>query len=209
MDTLVLVERHARPGQEESLLAEMQRLGSGGALRREAGRSVRLFVDTAAPTHIFTVARWTTRAAYEAIVPGDPAVQAFDALCLGPPRRWFFEPLFLYRVHSRDPAVMGCALIEARPTESTRIRDLLIQLREPLLDAPDLLLHTLAQEQDAPQLFLAMHGWTSLAALEEFRRTSPQTPRNRLLAAGVQSIQEFTGYVRGDFAPDPAALLGA
>jgi hypothetical protein len=94
MDTLVLVERHARPGQEESLLAEMQRLGSGGALRREAGRSVRLFVDTAAPTHIFTVARWTTRAAYEAIVPGDPAVQAFDALCLGPPRRWFFEPLF-------------------------------------------------------------------------------------------------------------------
>ena len=84
-----------------------------------------------------------------------------------------------------------------------------MRLRKSLLDSPDLLQHTLAQEQGAAQVFLVMHGWTTLAALEEFRRTSVQTPREILLAAGVESIQQFTGYVRGDFAPAHAALLRA
>jgi hypothetical protein len=79
MDTLVLAERCARPGQAASLLAAMQRLEADRALHGGAMRPVRIFVDVAAPTHILWATQWTTRAACEAAVPGDLAVQALDS----------------------------------------------------------------------------------------------------------------------------------
>ena len=168
MTVTLITRRQARPGQEANLLAmAVSKLADE---RYRESRSVRLFQGREDPGLLLHVATWDNR---EAFARGmrDRGIDELDALCVGPPERYFCDWLSFYTVVTSQPALVTCTMVEVPSAKSDALAAFLKEMTATLrAGLPDMVLHGLYRDQDAPCRFVVLQGWQSPEAWERARQ---------------------------------------
>ncbi|HZR98532.1 MAG TPA: antibiotic biosynthesis monooxygenase [Chloroflexota bacterium] len=193
MAVIVVVERRARTGQAEALIAAAQRLWTGPWPWSEGRRHVRLFQGTEEPDRLLYVAEWESAESYWANRRGS----SLDALSVtpAPPRLYTWRRR--YENLARTPSALDAVALQiprAALDETLRALD---DVGERVRAEAGLVLYMVCQDTaDAGQL-LILEGWASPEAQAAHRqRTAPA-----LIAAhrarGVR-VDVFVGRPRGE-----------
>ena len=207
MAVIVVVQRRARTGQADTLLAAARRRW---ARPWPAGRQhVRLFQGTEEPERVLFVGEWDSADAYWATRRNVNSA-GLDALSVAPASPRVYDWRWRYENLARRPAVLTAVTLRVPPVVLAETIQFVENARAEVRGAAGLVLHLFCQDGADPCQLLILQGWAAPEALAAHRAaTAP-----RLVAAhrtrGVQ-VDLFVGQPRGDedqweaLAPDRAA----
>lgn len=205
MSVLVVVRRRAQPGLEEQAIEEMMRRVADRSRNDRRSRLVWVFQAVDDPAQLLYTGVWPSIADYWQRQQSKPAAQ-LDALCVGPPERYFFERLRTVEVASLRAHAVDCTFVQLAPAEgATAERFLLEDSHRAAQHLPGFVLHALYRGLDPPSLRFVMHGWESLAALERFRHEVLPALVRELSVTGA-TVTLFAGRARGGAAGLPHGL---
>jgi quinol monooxygenase YgiN len=201
MAVVAVVERRARTGRAEVLIAAARRRWAGAGPGPVGRRCVRLFQGADEPEQVLAVAEWATAEAYWAHRRRGDA-EGLEALSIAPapPRlyawRWRYEHL------ARSPAVLSAVTLRIPPEARTTVPAQIDAARDQVRAAAGLVLHLYCQDLADPGQLLLLQGWTSAAALAAYRADVAPALLAAQRARGVQ-VDRFTGQPRADDAWTP------
>jgi quinol monooxygenase YgiN len=192
---MVVVQRRARTGQAEALIAAARRrwLEPGGWL---AGRRhVRLFQGAEEPERLLHVAEWESAETYWANRRGASAA-GLDALAVAPARPRLYTWRWRYENLARAPTVLSAVTLHAPPAVLPETLSYVDDARARVRAAVGLVLHIFCQDTEDPGELLILQGWASAEALAAHRRDVAPALMAAHRARGVQ-VDLFVGQPRG------------
>lgn len=193
MPTTVIVQRVARYGQEEALIAAML----DRVLVAAPGKSTHAYVlqSQADRRVMLYVGDWASRAAYlqRPLPHGDHV----DELCDGPPQAQFFHQLIAHQNLVQRPSAITCTVFRVPADQVASTVADLIQRTGPIIEQqPGCTFHRVYQNEDDPTHLVAMSGWRSLVDNMAFQERVKHLA-GELLERGV-IIERFHSRTRGD-----------
>jgi quinol monooxygenase YgiN len=194
MTVIVVVQRRARTGQAEALIAAAQRRW---ARPWPAGRRhVRLFQGTAEPERILFVGEWDSAERYWAS-RRDVDTSGLDALCVTPAPPQVYDWRWRYQNLARRPGVLSVVTLRVPPDALAATVQYVEDARAGVREAAGLVLHLLCQNPGDPGQLLILQGWATPEAMAAHRRETAPVLQAAHQARGVQ-VDIFVGQPRGD-----------
>jgi quinol monooxygenase YgiN len=196
MSITVVVRRQARHGQADQLLA-LARERMNMTLRRPDRRfRTQIFQSRADPHGLLWVGSWESEADYWVRMEEAGGFERLNALSAAPAERYFFQQLASFENMGRIPVVVQCTLIHAAPDTTARILEYLLEHSGPALKRlPGLLMRMLYQDRDEHSRLFTIHGWESVAAIDQHHREEHQHFGSQLHELGAR-VEYFRGLTR-------------
>jgi quinol monooxygenase YgiN len=193
---IVVVQRRARTGQAEALIAAARRRWMGPSAWPQGRRHVRLFQSTQEPERILYVAEWDSAEAYLAN-RRKASTAGLDALCVAPAPPQFYTWRWHYQNLARTPAALSAITLRVPPDVLPETLQYVEEARSHVRDAAGLVLHTFCQDTADPGQPLVLHGWASAEAMAAHRQDTAPAMIAAHRARGVQ-VDLFVGQPRAD-----------
>jgi hypothetical protein len=167
MLSTILTLRRARAGKSTQLLETALRSLDSPANYHPARLRLRMFQGRHRPDLLLILSDWTTRDAGAKYLATNPNREPVDELCVRRPTPSFYHPLSVYEEPGVVLGTASCTYVHCRRAAIPAVLDFLLEgSGEAIRQQAGLLLHALYQDEDRPNYFLSLRGWTSEAAME-------------------------------------------
>jgi hypothetical protein len=200
MTVTVVVRRRARPGADEALIALMSTIIARPHSRASA--RARMFQGLDDPRAVLYLGQWASREEY--LTRDSTPQDDLNRLAEGAAERFFCQQLDYFEVPGVHVALLGCTIIQARPSAGAALITYLFERSGPVLQAArGLALRAVYQDIDEPSRLLSLRGWSSAAELEAAQRELKPVLDAPLLELGA-TMESFLGRARADMARPPS-----
>jgi quinol monooxygenase YgiN len=193
---IVVVQRRARTGQAEALIAAARRRWIGPGPWPAGRRQVRLFQGTGEPERILYVAEWESAEAYWANRRGASSA-GLDALSVAPAAPRLYAWRWRYQNLARTPSVLSAVTLDVPAAVLLETLHYVDGARDEVRAAVGLVLHILCEDIEDPGQLLILQGWASLEALAAHRQHTAPVMVAAHRARGVQ-VDLFAGQRRAE-----------
>lgn len=196
MTVIVVVQRRARTGQAEPLVAAARRRWMGSGHWPIGRRHVRLFQGTDEPERLLYVAEWESAETYRAHrrSTGDGGL---DALSVAPAPPQLYTWRWRYQNLARTPSVLSAVTLRVPPAVLDATVSYVDAGRDQVRAATGLVLHMFCQDTADPGQLLILQGWASSEAMAAHRQDTAPAMIAAHRARGVQ-VDLFVGEPRGE-----------
>jgi quinol monooxygenase YgiN len=194
----VAVYQDVQPELLETTLATMRGDFATSHRTHPGRRGSRIFQGLEQPTSLIAVAEWDSERDFEKL-RCTPEYQRLTVQADPPARIEALTRLRSFARMSRPPSYIACIRFVAPEGRGEALESVILDdIRYDVEASEGLVSHDVFRVGKQPGQLLIVHGWTSLDALEQFRRRT--RPRHRLLIEGLfVATDRFTGTIAAEY----------